>query len=196
MGILIIPIQARSAKMRKHEFNLARLLAIATLLLPQTIFASTLTVAQADATTAGSDEAGSKPKLVDLWQPGDAGQRMNIRGRVTDLDGTPLAGIPISIRQANGDGDYTQRYSTTLLSDEKGRYQFGSVVPGNYYGVKHVHIGVYHEGYQYFDTEILFKGDPNLDGYSDAEQAIFLEESTVNGETILFGRFDIVLVPG
>ena len=142
MVVLIIPIQARSSKMLKYEFNLATLLAIATLLFPQTIFASTLTVAQADATTPGSDEADSKPKLVDLWRPGDAGQRMNIRGRVTNLDGTPLAGIPISIRQANGDGDYTQRYSTTLLSDEKGRYQFGSVVPGNYYGVKHVHIGV------------------------------------------------------
>ena len=181
--------------MHNHEFNLAILLAIATLLFPQTNFASALTIAQADTTTPGSDEADSRPKLVDLWQPGDSGQRMNIRGRVTSLDGTPLAGIPISIRQANGEGNYTQRYSTTLISDAKGRYQFGSVVPGNYYGVKHVHIGVYHDGYQYFDTEILFKGD-NLDGYTDAEEAIFLEESTVNGETILFGRFDIVLVPG
>ena len=182
--------------MFKHGFNLAALLAIASLLFPQTMLASTLVVAQADSAATGGVEADDKPKLVDFWRPGDAGQRMNIRGRVTSLDGTPLAGIPISIRQANGDGDYTQRYRTTLLSDAKGRYQFGSVVPGNYYGVKHVHIEVYHDGYEYFDTEILFKGDPNLDGYTDAEQAIFLEESTVNGETILFGRFDIVLVPG
>jgi hypothetical protein len=58
-----------------------------------------------------------------------------------------------------------------------------------------VHIGVYQEGYQYFDSQMLFKGDPNLDGSSEREDAIFLEESTVNGETILFGRFDIVLVP-
>ncbi len=175
--------------MFKHGFYLAALLAIASLLFPQTM-------PQADSAATGGVEADGKPKLVDFWRPGDAGQRMNIRGRVTSLDGTPLAGIPISIRQANGDGDYTQRYRTTLLSDAKGRYQFGSVVPGNYYGVKHVHIEVYHDGYEYFDTEILFKGDPNLDGYTDAEQAIFLEESTVNGETILFGRFDIVLVPG
>ncbi|MDH3633592.1 MAG: hypothetical protein OES20_02710 [Gammaproteobacteria bacterium] len=181
--------------MLKNEFNLAALLAIVTLLLPQTILASGLTVAQADSTVQGSEEADNKPKLVDLWQPGDTGQRMNIRGRVTSFDGAPLAGIPISIRQANGNGDYTQRYSTTLLSDEKGRYQFGSVVPGNYIGVRHVHIGVYHDGYQYYDSQILFKGDPNLEGYTDADQAIFLEESTVNGETILFGRFDIVLVP-
>ena len=181
--------------MLKHGFNLAALLAIMNLLVPAVVYASDTTLAQAESTSPGSSEVDSKPKLVDLWQPGDAGQRMNIRGRVTSIDGTPLAGIPVSIRQADGHGDYTQRYSTTVLSDDKGRYQFGSVVPGNYIGVRHVHIGVYHEGYQYYDSQILFKGDPNLDGYTDADQAIFLEEATVNDETILFGRFDIMLVP-
>ncbi|NNE64606.1 MAG: hypothetical protein HKN34_11035, partial [Gammaproteobacteria bacterium] len=87
------------------------------------------------------------------------------------------------------------RYQTVLETDDKGRYQFGSVVPGNYIGVRHVHVGVYHEGYRYYDSQILFKGDPNLDGSSNAPSAIFLEESTVNGETILFGRFDILLKP-
>ena len=62
-----------------------------------------LLLAQAD---SGGERQG-KPRLIDFWQPGDNGQRMNIRGRVTSLDGTPLAGIPISIRQANGDGEYT-----------------------------------------------------------------------------------------
>jgi protocatechuate 3,4-dioxygenase beta subunit len=120
---------------------------------------------------------------------------MNIRGRVTSIDGTPLGGIHISLRQANGAGDYTENYQTTLETDARGRYQFGSVVPGNYSGAKHVHISVYQEGFEYFDTSILFKGDPNLDQHYQSGSAIFLEESTVNGETILFGRFDIVLTP-
>ena len=182
--------------MFNYRFRFAALLAIASLLFPQLAGAAGPGIAQADTPSSASSEADKKPKLVDLWQPGDAGQRMNIRGRVTSLDGTPLGGITVSIRQADGDGDYTERYSTTLLTDPKGRYQFGSVVPGNYIGVRHVHIGVYQSGYRYFDTQIRFKGDPNLDGLSEAENAIFLEESTVNGETILFGRFDIVLVPG
>lgn len=182
--------------MHKHRFNLASILAMLSLLLPQVLFASGVNLVQAETPPAGDSETNTKPKLIDLWQPGDAGQRMNIRGRVTSLDGTPLAGIAVSIRQADGHGDYTERYSTTVLSDEKGRFQFGSVVPGNYIGVRHVHIGVYQEGYRYYDSQILFKGDPNLEGYTEADKAIFLEESTVNGETILFGRFDIVLVPG
>ncbi len=181
--------------MLNYGFKLAALVVIVNLVVFSTAFATGIAVAQAETSTSTNGEAAKKPKLVDLWQPGDAGQRMNIRGRVTSLDGTPLDGIPVSIRQADGNGDYTERYSTTVLTDQKGRYQFGSVVPGNYIGVRHVHIGVYHDEYQYFDSQILFKGDPNLDGYTEADKAIFLEESEVKGETILFGRFDIVLVP-
>ena len=164
-----------------------------TALLVATLFFPAGPVA-AQSASAGADSS-TKMKLIDLWRPGDAGQRMNIRGRVTSLDGTPLAGIEISIRQANGDGDYTDQYQTRLTSDDKGRYQFGSVVPGNYMGAKHVHVTVYQKGWEYFDTSILFKGDPNLDSHYGDGTPIFLEESTVNGETIMFGRFDIVLTP-
>ena len=41
---------------------------------------------------------------------------------------------------------------------------------------------------------ILFKGDPNLDD-PQSPNAIFLEEASVKGETILYGRFDIELTP-
>ena len=133
-------------------------------------------------------------KVVNLWQPGDPGERMVIRGRVTSLDGRPLPGVPIFIRQADGTGTYTERYGTVLVTDERGVYQFGSVVPGQYYGVKHVHVTIDHDAYQWYDSRILFKGDPNLDE-SRARDAIFLEEATVDGDKILFGRFDITLTP-
>ena len=147
------------------------------------------------AQTAADSGDTQKSKLVDLWRPGDYGQRMNIRGRVTAVDGTPLPGVQISIRQANGEGDYTAQYRTVLVSDDKGRYQFGSVVPGNYTGARHVHVTVYQDPWEYYDHSILFKDDPNQEFHYDGGTAIFLEESTVNGETIMFGRFDIVLTP-
>lgn len=171
----------------------AAILIAATLMPFKPLLASTFMLAQAE--TDSSDGEEKKSRLVDLWQPGDAGQRMNIRGRVTTIDGTPVAGIPINIRQADGNGDYTDNYRATLLSDDKGRFQFGSVVPGNYTGARHVHITVYTDGYEYYDTSILFKGDPNLEHHYEDGQAIFLEESTVNGKTIMFGRFDIQLIP-
>lgn len=169
------------------------LAAIASLALTANIPA--MAASQADPELGSSPENSAKPRLIDFWRPGDTGQRMNIRGRVTSIDGTPLAGIPISIRQADGNGDYTDRYRGTLISDARGRFQFGSVLPGNYTGARHVHIGVYTDDYQYFDTSILFKDDPNQQSHYAHGTAIFLEESTVGGETILFGQFDIVLVP-
>ena len=173
-------------------FKITVSMVIAGLLYTTPVYAGDLILAQAESLNPDTQE---KPKLVDLWQPGDSGQRMNIRGRVTSVDGTPLPGIRISIRQANGDGDYTERYRTTLTSDTKGRYQFGSVVPNNDFGARHVHVTVYQDGWEYFDMSILFEGDPNLDQHYEDGKAIFLEESTVKGETILFGRFDIVLTP-
>jgi protocatechuate 3,4-dioxygenase beta subunit len=168
------------------------LMAVSGLLFSTAVCASGLTIAQADTPAPAVEK---KSKLVDLWRPGDPGQRMNIRGRVTAIDGTPLGGIRISLRQANGEGDYTDNYSATLVTDARGRYQFGSVVPGNYSGAKHVHVSVYQDGFEYFDTSILFKGDPNLEYHYGDGTPIFLEESTVKGETILFGQFDIVLTP-
>ena len=141
-----------------------------------------------------AQSSGESSTKVDFWQPGDAGQRMDIRGQVTSLDGTPIAGAIISIRQADGDGIYHSQYSGSVISNQRGNYQFGSVVPGNYTGERHVHVFVEHEDYRYLDTEILFKDDPNLVDGSDP-RAVFLEEGNVNGEKMMFGRFDIVLLP-
>ena len=182
--------------MLNYILRFATLLVLLSPLWSQASFGSGLILAQAQTAQSTDNQTAEKPKLVDFWQPGDPGQRMNIRGRVTSLDGTPLGGVAIAIRQTDGNADYTERYSATLLTDAKGRYQYGSVIPGNYLGLRHVHVSVYHEGYRYFDSRMLFKGDPNLDGLSESKDAVFLEESTVNNETIHFGRFDIVLIPG
>jgi protocatechuate 3,4-dioxygenase beta subunit len=139
-------------------------------------------------------EPSAKQKLIDLWRSGDSGQRMNIRGRVTGLDGSPLSGINIEIRQPDGDGNWSEQYRTTLTTDAQGRYQFGSVVPqSNYCGDPHVEVTVYQDGWEYFDRSIVFDVDPET--YYGDGTPIFLEESTVKDETIMFGRFDIVLSP-
>ena len=82
-----------------------------------------------------------------------------------------------------------------LKTAEDGSYRFSTVLPGQYYGIKHIHIGAAHDGYEYLETRILFKGDPNLDPESTEKLAIHLEEATVNDATVLFGRFDMILKP-
>ena len=177
---------------RAFEFSASR--AVAGVLIGALVFTSGTSAASSENTTAAEQ---ARMKLVDLWQPGDTGERMNIRGRVTSLDGTPLAGIHIEIRQPNGDGQWSEQYRTTLTTDSKGRYQFGSVVPAsNYCGEPHVEVVVYENGWEYFDDKIVFQDTTSANSlyYGDGTP-IFLEESEVKGETIKYGRFDIVLSP-
>jgi len=151
-----------------------------------------LTPGESLAASAGEAAA---PNSVNLWRPGDPGQPIRISGWVRSTNGKAIPGATVFIRQADGTGTYTPDYQASLQTGEDGSYRFSSVLPGQYYGVKHIHIGAVHDGYEYLETEIVFKGDPNLDPESDSKRAIHLEEATVNDKTVLFGRFDMTLRP-
>lgn len=142
---------------------------------------------------AGANESPPRPGMMELWQPGDSGQRMRIRGRVTSLDGRPLANVVVGIRHADSEGLDWSYYQGEVITNEKGLYQFGSVIPGNSHRLSHVHVTVDHPGYEYLDTEFHFKHDPKA--AENDPDAIFLEEGTVGGETMMYGRYDITLIP-
>lgn len=133
-----------------------------------------------------------KPRGVNLWQQGDSGDRLFISGWVHDSDDQPIAGAELRIWQADGNGEYHQdRYRTLLTTSEEGKYGFGTVVPGQYSGVKHIHMIVTHDDYPPMETRVLFIGDPYLNESTQREYAIFLEEANVDNEKVMYGRFDI-----
>lgn len=142
---------------------------------------------------ASAESHSDKPKMVDLWQAGDSGQRMRIRGRVTSIEGGPIPNVVIGFRHADSEGIDWSYHQGEVVTNEKGIYQFGSVIPGNSHRLSHVHVTVYHDGYQYLDTEFYFKHDPKAD--EDDPNSIFLEAGTVDGETMMYGRYDITLIP-
>ena len=135
------------------------------------------------------------PLSVDLWQPGDPGERLHVLGRVLSSDGRPIPNAEIFVRQADGAGEYLNRYQAQFRSGEDGGYRFSTVLPGQYYSNKHIHLVARHKAHQPISTEIRFKGDPDNPLTSLSEEAIDLEEGKLDGETVLFGRFDIVLMP-
>ena len=102
-------------------------------------------------------------------------------------------GATVNIRQADGNGEYTARYSGTLTTGQDGVYAFSTVLPGQYYGGKHIHVFVTHDNYLTLQTRILFKLDQNHDEESVNKHAISLEKAQVKGEKVFIGRFDIVL---
>jgi protocatechuate 3,4-dioxygenase beta subunit len=165
---------------------------IFTLLAALAVLGAALTPAATLATSSGEAAPGT---TLNLWRPGDPGQPIRISGWVRSSNGKPIPGATIYIRQADGTGEYTPDYQASLKTDKDGSYRFSSVLPGQYYGVKHIHIGAVHDGYEYLETEIVFKGDPNLDPESASKLAIHLEEATVNDKKVLFGRFDMTLRP-
>ena len=162
--------------------------------LSKTLFATALALLMFNPVAATETApASEKPKMVDFWSPGDSGQRMRIRGRVTTLDGTPVPNLEIYFRHADSEGMDWSYHAGYVSTNEKGIYQFGSVIPGNSHRLSHVHVYVDHPEFQYLDTEFYFKDDPKVDETNP--NAIFLEEGTVNDEKMMFGRYDILLVP-
>lgn len=134
--------------------------------------------------------------VANLWQPGDPGERLYIRGRVVSSDGTPLQGATVNIRQADGTGEYhSERYRTAIVTAEDGSYQLNTVLPGQEYGAPHIHLTVTHEFHEQVTTEILFKGDPQLEPSTERDIAIPLEKAQAEGAPILFGNFEVVMRP-
>lgn len=140
--------------------------------------------------------AQEQARGLSLWQPGDAGERLFMSGVVSDPNGRPIPAAELYVWQADANGVYHEnRYRGTVVTNEQGRYGFGTVLPGQYATAKHIHVIASHPDYQSLETRMLFMGDDNLDESTQQRRGIFLEDSTVDGETFLYGQFDIVLQP-
>ncbi len=130
-----------------------------------------------------------------LWQDGDPGEKLNLRGRVVALDGAPIVGALVQVRQANGNAEYTASYQGSLISGERGSFSLLTAVPGQYTSAKHIHIRVTHPDFQQLATEILFKGDPNI-SFGDADALeVLLEQIHNDGEVANVGGVEIMLKP-
>jgi len=121
-----------------------------------------------------------------------AGERMFVRGRVTDLGGKPLAGVPVDVWHADDDGNYdTQRpgYQTEgpsmrarFVTGADGRFYFRTILPCSYpiptdgpvgqmilqtrrhpNRPAHIHFLVAAPGHEPLVTHVFIEGDKYLD---------------------------------
>lgn len=143
--------------------------------------------------TKAPEAEQSKQQMLELWKPGDTGQRMRIRGRVTSTDGSPISDVHIRFRHADSEGINRSYFQGELHTNDRGVYQFGSVIPGNNHRLSHVHVYLNHPDFLPIDTEFYFKSDPKAN--PDDPNAIFLEEGNANDEAFMYGRWDISLTP-
>ncbi len=114
--------------------------------------------------------------------PKATGQLIQVSGRVTDEDGSPLAGAVVEIWQANSAGKYTHDMDNhnapvdpnftgegRLITDPDGRFEFFSIKPGAYpvlesgwwWRPPHIHFSILGRSWMdRFVTQIFFPGEP------------------------------------
>lgn len=114
--------------------------------------------------------------------PRAVGQLINVSGRVTDEDGSPIANAIVELWQANSAGRYIHEMDRTdspldpnftgqgrLVTGPDGEYQFFSIKPGAYpvlesgwwWRPPHIHFSIL--GPSWMDryvTQIFFPGEP------------------------------------
>lgn len=110
------------------------------------------------------------------------GQLIQISGRLTDEDGSPIPGAVIEIWQANSAGKYIHdmdRHNAPidpnftgegrLMTDAEGQFQFFSIKPGAYpvlesgwwWRPPHIHFSILGRSWMdRFVTQIFFPGEP------------------------------------
>lgn len=150
------------------------------------------------------------------------GDLILVRGRVTDLEGNPLANARVEIWQANHWGRYTHpddRNPAPLdpnfqgigiaYTDADGNYGFRTIKPASYpmslvdgsgMRARHIHFKVAHETGGKVTTQMYFEGDPlieddNVMRRTAAEKRHLLITSPVDDEetALPLHFFDIAL---
>jgi len=153
---------------------------------------------------------GGAPFRGKLSLPGEAGTTFVLSGRVWAYDTKrPLPGavldfwhVDMQEKYSNGTTDFRNR--GRLVSSENGQYELESIRPipyrpnptgaPDFWRCAHFHLVAVCPGYQPLVTEIHFQGDPKKsDPMYRIENAITVEERTVNGTVFQTGVFDIVL---
>lgn len=136
---------------------------------------------------------------------GAAGQALLVGGTVYGCDCvTPLAGAEVDVWQADDAGAYDNlgyvlRGKTT--TDEQGRYEFLSILPGFYlngatYRPRHVHYKVSHPDGAALTTQLYFEGDPYIPTDPFVRASLvkpLVEEPAPGGSKLLRVTFDVVL---
>lgn len=139
--------------------------------------------------------APGAPATRELWREGDPGERLILRIRVLDTAARPIADAVVELWHADNTGTvHAGRYRARLVTGNDGSFEVSTVLPGYIWGPRHVHFVVSHADHPRLVTRIFFKRDPEVAVSGHPDLAIFLEDGLVEGEPILFGDVELVLL--
>jgi protocatechuate 3,4-dioxygenase beta subunit len=135
------------------------------------------------------------PLRSNLLEPGDE-PGIVLAGRVLTEKGTPIPGAIVQFWTCDHQGDYDVagfQYTGYQLTDEAGRYQLTTIVPGAYEPreAKHVHVKIQAVS-RPVTTQLYLEGEPG--NYDDEYyNPLLLVPCAVDGDGVRHGRYDFVV---
>jgi len=126
---------------------------------PECVDADDVTLAQ----TEGPYFTRNSPERTSLLEPGMPGTRLVLTGYVLTTACQPVAGALLDFWQADDAGQYDNRgyrLRGHQFSDDAGRYQLETVMPGLYPGrTRHLHMKVQAPNQRVLTTQTYFPGE-------------------------------------
>jgi protocatechuate 3,4-dioxygenase beta subunit len=112
--------------------------------------------------TEGPYFTPGSPERKNLLETGVPGEKLTLTGWVLTPDCQPVSGALLDFWQADGEGRYDNAGYVLRghqLTDENGRFELITVVPGEYPGrTEHIHVKVQAPGGPILTTQIFFPG--------------------------------------
>ncbi len=144
----------------------------------------------------------NSPSRIELNIHNKEGEKLTIQGTVYKDDCvTPISNAKIEIWHANHQGEYDNEtddfeFRGTVYSNEEGKYDFSTIVPGRYlngsnYRPSHIHFKVTEKDHQDLVTQLYFEGDPYIE--SDPWASNKIAEGRIISLNNNQGTFDINL---
>lgn len=116
------------------------------------------------AQTEGPFYKPSSPQRADLREPGLGGRPVVLSGMVLTRRCRPIPRALVDLWHADDKGDYDNRGFRCrghMLADDKGRYQFRTIMPALYPGrTRHYHVKVAVPGRGLLTTQLYFPNEP------------------------------------
>src|SRR5436305_8271314 len=147
------------------------------------------------AQTEGPYFKPGSPTRTSLVEPGMAGTRLALSGRVLSRDCRPNSGARLDFWQADSSGNYDNagyRLRGNQRTGPDGRYVLETIVPGEYPGrTEHIHVKVQAPGSGALTTQLYFPGVSanQRDSIFDARLLLKVQPSA----TGLTATFDFIL---
>jgi protocatechuate 3,4-dioxygenase beta subunit len=188
---VVAPAAAPPAQVQTAPVQTTQIQTAALPVTPAQTDASAVTPAQ----TEGPYFKANSPERTSLVEPGMAGTRLVITGRVLTPDGQPVAGALLDFWQADDSGAYDNSgYGLRghQFTDANGQYTLETVVPGLYPGrTRHIHVKVQAPNGPVLTTQLYFPDEARnaTDGIFNAALVLPVQNTGENATA----TFDFVV---